>query len=84
MTFYTAKGCSACRQTGYRGRFGIIEVLVLDEPIRDLIVSRAPSWDIKRSAIERAGMSTLRDDGLRKAALGLTSLEEVLHVTSEE
>ncbi len=82
--FYTAKGCSACRQTGYRGRFGIIEVLVLDEPIRDLIVSRAPSWDIKRSAIERAGMKTLREDGLRKAAMGLTSLEEVLHVTSEE
>jgi general secretion pathway protein E len=83
-TFYSARGCPACRQTGYRGRFGIIEVLPLDEQIRDLIVSRAPSWDIKRYAVERLGMKTLRDDGLRKAAMGLTSLEEVLQATSEE
>jgi type IV pilus assembly protein PilB len=83
-TFYTAKGCSACRETGYRGRLGVIEILPVDEPIRNLIVSQAPSWDIKRDAIERLGMKTLREDGLRKAAMGLTSLEEVLHVTSDE
>ena len=82
--FYTAKGCSACRQTGYRGRVGLIEILPIDEPIRNLIVSQAPSWDIKRDATERLGMKTLREDGLRKAAMGLTSLEEVLHVTSDE
>lgn len=82
--FYTAKGCSACRETGYRGRLGVIEILPVDEPIRNLIVSQAPSWDIKRDAIERLGMKTLREDGLKKAAMGLTSLEEVLHVTSDE
>ena len=83
-TFYHAKGCHACNGTGYRGRLGIIEVLMVDEHIRELIVSKAQSWELKRYAVEQQGMTTLREDGLKKAAMGLTTLEEVLHVTSEE
>ncbi|MBI4322684.1 MAG: Flp pilus assembly complex ATPase component TadA [Candidatus Omnitrophica bacterium] len=83
-TFYQAAGCRSCQGGGYHGRMGILEVLVVDERIRELIVSKAPSWEIKRYAIEQRGMTTLREDGLKKAAMGLTTLEEVLQVTSEE
>ncbi len=83
-TFYQAKGCRACNGTGYRGRMGIVEVCVLDEHVRELIVSKAQSWEIKRYAIEHLGMVPLHEDGLRKAIQGLTTLEEVLQVTAEE
>lgn len=82
--FYRAKGCQACYGTGYRGRMGIIEVLTIDERIQDLIVAKASSWDIKQYAVESLGLRTLRQDGLRKAAMGLTTVEEVIRVTSEE
>ncbi len=83
-TFYQATGCRGCQGSGYHGRMGILEVLVVDERIRELIVSKAQSWQIKQYAIEQLGMTTLREDGLKKAALGLTTLEEVLQVTTEE
>ena len=83
-TFYQAKGCSQCNKTGYRDRMGILEVLALDERVRELIVDKTPSWEIKQHAIKVLGMTTLRDDGLKKAALGLTTLEEVFQVTAEE
>jgi len=70
----------ACGQTGYRGRLGIFEVLVVTDEIRDLIVSRASTEDIARAA-RRARMATLRDDALRKAAQGITTLSEVIRVT---
>jgi general secretion pathway protein E len=63
---------------------GIIEVFQVDERIRELIVTRAPSWQIKDHAVKALGMTPLRQDGLKKAALGLTTLEEVLAVTTEE
>jgi general secretion pathway protein E len=63
---------------------GIIEVFTVDEHIREFIVNKAQSWEIKQYAVEQLGMTTLRQDGLKKAAMGLTSLEEVLQVTSEE
>jgi type II secretory ATPase GspE/PulE/Tfp pilus assembly ATPase PilB-like protein len=70
----------ACGQTGYRGRIGIFELLVVTDEIRDLIVSRAPAEEIARAAL-RAGMATLRDDAIRKASQGITTLSEVIRVT---
>jgi len=79
-TFVVGAGCMACGQTGYRGRLGIFEVLVVTDEIRDLIVSRASTEDIARAA-RRAGMATLRDDAVRKATQGITTLSEVIRVT---
>jgi type II secretory ATPase GspE/PulE/Tfp pilus assembly ATPase PilB-like protein len=78
--FVTGKGCLACGQTGYRGRLGIFEVLVVTDEIRDLIATHASSEDISRAAL-RGGMLSMRDDALRKATEGLTTLEEVIRVT---
>jgi type II secretory ATPase GspE/PulE/Tfp pilus assembly ATPase PilB-like protein len=83
-TFYGPGGCHLCKRTGYRGRSGIIEVFQFDEAIRDMVVSRVESWEIKEYAIKTLGMRPLREDGLKKAAMGVTTLEEVLAVTGEE
>jgi type IV pilus assembly protein PilB len=83
-TFFRAKGCESCYGTGYRGRLGIIEVLTIDARIQELIVAKATSWDIKQYAVTSQGLRTLRQDGLRKAAMGLTTVEEIMSVTSEE
>jgi type II secretory ATPase GspE/PulE/Tfp pilus assembly ATPase PilB-like protein len=73
-------GCAACRQTGFRGRVGTFEMLLVDEPIRQLIQSRAIASEIKQRAI-KAGMRTLRDDGARKVLAGSTTIAEVERVT---
>ncbi len=78
--FVVGAGCMACGQTGYRGRLGIFEVLVVTDEIRDLIVSRGSTEDLARAA-RRQGMATLRDDALRKATQGITTLSEVIRVT---
>ena len=83
-TFYQVKGCHACNGTGYKGRIGIIEVFLPDDHVRDLIVSKAQSWEIKQYATEHLGMIALREDGVKKAAAGITTLEEVIRVTTEE
>ena len=83
-TFFQTKGCRQCNGTGYRGRMGIIEVFQVDERIRELIVSRAQSWEIKEYAVKGLGMTPLREDGMKKVEMGLTTLEEVVAVTSEE
>jgi type IV pilus assembly protein PilB len=80
-TFARGKGCVACGQTGYRGRAGIFEVIEVNDAIRERVVARASSEDVARVA-RAAGMASLRDDALRKAARGMTSLEEVLRVTA--
>jgi type IV pilus assembly protein PilB len=72
-------GCGACSNTGYRGRIGLYEVLQMTEEIERLTVDRASSDAVKAVAIEQ-GMKTLRDDGLEKAASGLTSIEEIARV----
>lgn len=77
------QGCAACDGTGYRGRTGIFELLVLDDGIRRAIAERADLDRLRVLARER-GMRTLREDGLRKARAGLTTIEEVLRVTYEE
>jgi type IV pilus assembly protein PilB len=73
-------GCRSCGQTGYRGRVAVIEVMPVSEEIERLAVSRNSATDIRRVAIAE-GMVTLREDGLRKAAAGLTTTEEILRVT---
>lgn len=78
--FWRAVGCRSCAQTGYRGRLAINEVMPVTEEIERLTVRHAAASEIKKVAIAE-GMVTLRDDGLRKTAEGLTSLEEVLRVT---
>ena len=80
--FYRGKGCTACLQTGYRGRSGIYELLVIDDDIRGLIVSGADSNVIRRKAIEQ-GMTTLFRDGVDKIVKGVTTVDEVLRVTQE-
>jgi len=72
-------GCSACANTGYRGRMGLYEVMPVTEEIERLTVERASSDHIRAVAIEQ-GMSTLRDDGLEKAIRGSTSLQEIARV----
>ena len=74
-------GCTACSKTGFRGRLGMYEVMNMSEEIERLVVGRAPSEEIRRSA-RRDGMITLREDGLEKVRLGITSVEEVLRVVS--
>ena len=78
--FYEAAGCPACGGSGYRGRTGIFEVLRVTEAIEDLIIKRA-SVPLIRAQARAEGMRTLRDAGLRKVALGETSVAEVLEHT---
>ncbi len=79
---YRGKGCPACSGTGYRGRTGIYEILLVSETIRQLIMKKADSVSIGRQAVEE-GMKTLREDGARKIIEGITALEEVVRVTQE-
>jgi general secretion pathway protein E len=80
--FYAAQGCAACNRTGYRGRTGIYELLTVDDELRRLIHDRAPEHVLREHAAAR-GMRSLRDDGMRWAAQGVISLEEVVRVTRE-
>ncbi|MCM8781052.1 MAG: Flp pilus assembly complex ATPase component TadA [Candidatus Omnitrophica bacterium] len=77
------KGCPSCNFTGFFGRTAIYEILLLDGAIRDLILKKTPSGQIKRLALSR-GMHTLRQDGWQKVIAGLTTPEEVMRVTSAE
>ena len=79
-TFYMGAGCKLCLGTGYKGRIGIIEVLMLNADIRRLIMNDASEAQIKKTA-KSYGMITLREDGILKAQQGLTTLEEVVRVT---
>ena len=82
--FYHGKGCDACRQTGYRGRMGILETMMIDDTIRDMLIRGASSYEIKQHAIKENHMTTLWEDALSKFTQGLTTLEEVLRVSSAE
>jgi general secretion pathway protein E len=77
---YKGMGCENCLQTGYLGRTGIFELLIVDDDIKEMMTTRCAAHTIKQAAVEK-GMSTLRDDGLRKALAGETTLEEVCRVT---
>ncbi|HOL30495.1 MAG TPA: type II secretion system ATPase GspE [Anaerohalosphaeraceae bacterium] len=81
--FYMGAGCAKCFDTGYRGRTGIYELMVINDEIRDMIYSRQTAGAIKRKALEY-GMQTLRMDGARKVLAGTTTLAEVLRVTQSD
>jgi general secretion pathway protein E/type IV pilus assembly protein PilB len=81
--FYKGKGCPKCGQTGYKGRIGIYEIFEISDEISRLIFANEPSTVI-REAARRAGMRSLRDDAMRKAEAGITTLEEVLFVTLKD
>ena len=76
-------GCDDCRGTGYSGRTGIYEILVVSDPIRQMIIDRNSAADIKAQALAD-GMNTLRTDGWRKVLAGITTIEEIIRVTTED
>ena len=75
---YHAKGCPACDYIGYRGRIGIYELLIVDDVIREMILDRAMTHEMRKYARKELGMLTLREEALIKAAQGITSADEVL------
>jgi type II secretion system protein E len=81
--FWHGAGCEHCRQLGYQGRMGIYELLVLNEALRPLVMSRAAATTIAQKAME-LGMRSLRTDGWNKVRAGQTTIEEVLRVTQIE
>ena len=82
LQLYRPQGCEQCNGSGYRGRTAILELMVMSDPIRQLVLQRADAVSLQREAIKQ-GMRTMYDDGLRKAIAGTTTLEEVIRVTYE-
>jgi type IV pilus assembly protein PilB len=78
-TFMKGKGCNTCQKTGYKGRIGIHEILMIDSKVRELIFANASTTEIRRYAIS-AGMDTLYSDGMKKVCRGITTIEEVYRV----
>ena len=78
--FYRGKGCDQCRGTGYRGRIGIFELLAVNPELQELILQRRSSAELKAAA--RKTMMTMHQDALQKASVGITSLEEIIRVSS--
>jgi len=82
-TLYKGRGCRRCQNTGYRGRIGIFEMMVVTDEIRSLIIRNASPRDLRQTSA-RQGMTSLRDDGFRHLFEGRTSAEEVFRVTKDE
>ncbi len=80
LTFYHHRGCDECSNTGYRGRIGIFELMMIDEPVRREILNNSDAKAIQRVA-QQQGMRLLREDGARQVVAGVTSVEEVLAAT---
>jgi general secretion pathway protein E len=80
-TFYRAKGCDECAKTGYKGRMALFEIMLMTPEIAHMTMERTDAAQIQRQAI-KDGMTLLLDDGIRKAKLGLTTIEEVLTVAA--
>ena len=83
VTLYHAKGCANCAQTGYSGRISIIEMMLMTDAMRTLIMKHATATDLKALAMKE-GMLTMYEDGMRKAVKGVTTVEEVLRATRED
>ena len=81
VPLHRGAGCRACRQTGFRGRQGIFELMVTGDTIRELCVQRANASAIRNQALKE-GMTTLRQDGWRKVQQGITTIDEVARVTA--
>ena len=82
-TLYRAVGCDSCGGSGYHGRLGVIEVLVMSDEIRRLVLAESDAHTIEQAA-RAEGMRTLYEDALAKAAAGATSIEEVLRTTRSD
>ncbi len=82
QTFYKGRGCEACEGTGYSGRLGIHEVMVIDPEIREAILKKASAANLKELA-KKNGMTTMFADGFMKAETGQTTIEEVLRTVNE-
>jgi len=82
-TLYVGRGCDQCKRSGYRGRTGIYELLLMDNTLRPLVMEHAPATVIRSAACQR-GMQTLREDGWEKVLHGITTIEEVLRVTRQD
>jgi len=77
VTFYKGTGCDFCRNTGYRGRTGIFELMVVTDEIRELILKERPAHEIEEVAVSQ-GMVSLRQDAIQKVTQGITTIEEAL------
>ena len=75
VQFMSGRGCPACRHLGYKGRVAVFELLVLNEAVKEAVLARKTSYEIRRVSAETSGLVTLLEDGIVKAALGLTSFE---------
>ncbi|MBI4053913.1 MAG: type II/IV secretion system protein [Candidatus Doudnabacteria bacterium] len=80
--FWRGTGCDSCRNSGYKGRVGIHEVMVIDGPVREAVLQKAPATDIRTIAVAQ-GMTTMVEDGFAKAREGITTIEEVLRMLHE-
>lgn len=83
-TFYKAAGCKYCNYTGFYGRIAVLETVMIDDIMREMIIEKKSIDEIKRYAIEKRGMKTLRDDIFLKVKEGITTLDEALRITTEE
>ena len=83
IVFYRGKGCDRCKASGYKGRIGIFELMVMSEPLRELVLKGASTGEIRNQAVAE-GMRTLRDDGILKVLEGLTTVDELLRVVFVE
>lgn len=84
LNFYQAGACDYCNNTGFFGRIAVLEVLMIDDYIRQLIIKKGSLEEIKDYAVKEKGMRTLRDDALLKVKQGLTTLDEAVRITTEE
>jgi type IV pilus assembly protein PilB len=78
--FYRGKGCDNCNRTGYKGRVGLFELMLLDDEIRDMIIRNASTDELREKA-RRMGMVSLRDAGMEAVYAGTTTAEEVIRET---
>ena len=81
LKMYRPKGCAACDFKGYMGRTGLFEMMLVDETVREMILQRAMSMDLRKVARKTQGMLTLREEGIIKCVQGITSPEEILNHT---
>jgi type IV pilus assembly protein PilB len=76
-SFRVGRGCSECRFTGYKGRVGVFELLILNEPVKDAVLNKKTNYEMRRISTETSGLITLLEDGLAKASKGATSIQEI-------
>jgi type IV pilus assembly protein PilB len=82
-TFMKGAGCSHCGKSGYRGRLGIFELMVMNSKVRELAFAGATTVELRKAAV-KSGMTTLYEDGINKVLGGITTLEEVFRVSKRE